>query len=485
MERAEYIRLDATAMATLVRRGEVTARELVDAALSLLEVVNPQINAVVHRRDAAASAESDGPLPTGALRGVPFLVKDLVCTTAGDPCHAGSRYLREARYRAAEDTTLAANLRAAGLVFVGRTNTPEFGLVTTTEPLAWGPTRNPWSLQHSPGGSSGGSAAAVAAGIVPAAHANDAGGSIRIPAAHCGLVGLKPSRGRVSQGPARDEMWAGVAAEHVVTRSVRDSALLLDVTASADIHDPFRPPTPPSGFAAALEDRPRPLRIGLMTRAPGSQVAVHPDCVAAAERTARCLESLGHHVEPAWPAALDVPDRRRAFMRMLSAWVAHDLDALAESVGRRWREDEIEPSTALIYQWGHKLSAIEYAEAVVDLQTRGRALRGWWDGTFDLLLTPTTAAPPPLLGVALPTAADPLAPLRATLPYMAFTAPFNISGQPAISVPAGLDSRGLPLGIQLVAAWGEEALLLQVAAALEAAQPWAHLRPSLLAPASA
>jgi amidase len=416
----------------------------------------------------------------GALRGVPFLVKDLVCTTAGDPCHAGSRYLRAANFSAPEDTSLAAHLRGAGLVFVGRTNTPEFGLVTTTEPLACGPTRNPWSLLHSPGGSSGGSAAAVAAGIVPAAHANDAGGSIRIPAAHCGLVGLKPSRGRVSQGPTRDELWAGVAAEHVVTRSVRDSALLLDVTAAADIRDPFRPPTPAMGFAACLDNSPRPLRIGLMTRAPGSQVEVHPDCVAAVERTARCLEALGHHVEQAWPEALDVPDRRRAFMRMLSAWVAHDLDALAASIGRRWREDEIEPSTALIYQWGRKLSAVEYAEAVVDLQTRGRALRGWWNGAFDLLLTPTTAAPPPLLGVALPTQADPLAPLRATLPYMAFTAPFNISGQPAISVPAGLDAQGLPLGVQLVAAWGEEALLLQVAAALEHAQPWAHLRPPLL-----
>lgn len=480
MRHDEYTRLDATEMATLVRRGEVTPCELVEAALSQLEAVNPHLNAVIHRRDAAARAESAGPLPSGALRGVPFLVKDLVCTTAGDPCHAGSRYLRAVDYRAPADSTLAAHLRAAGLVFVGRTNTPEFGLVTTTEPLAWGPTRNPWSLRHSPGGSSGGAAAAVAAGIVPAAHANDAGGSIRIPAAHCGLVGLKPSRGRVSQGPVRDDMWAGVAAEHVVTRSVRDSALLLDATATPEASDPFRPPTPPTGFAATLTSVLRPLRIGLLTRAPGAQVEVHPDCAAAAERVAHCLEALGHRVEPAWPAGLDVPDRGRAFMRMLSAWVAHDLDALAASIGRPWAADEIEPSTALIYQWGRKLSAVEYAEAVVDLQARGRALRSWWQEGYDLLLTPTTAAPPPLLGVALPTAADPLAPLRATLPYMAFTAPFNISGQPAISIPAGLDAQGLPLGVQLVAAWGEEALLLQVAAALEEAQPWAHLRPPLL-----
>ena len=467
-------------MATLVRRGEITPAELVDLALTQLEALNPHLNAVIHRRDEAARAESAGTLPSGALRGVPFLVKDLVCTTAGDPCHAGSAYLRAADVRAATDSTLAAHLRAAGLVFVGRTNTPEFGLVTTTEPLAWGPTRNPWSLTHSPGGSSGGSAAAVAAGIVPAAHANDAGGSIRIPAAHCGLVGLKPSRGRVSQGPQRDEMWAGVAAEHVVTRSVRDSALLLDVTAAPDAADPFRPLTPPLGFAAALGTNPRALRIGLLTRAPGAQVEVHPACVEAAERTARCLEGLGHQVELAWPEALDRPDRGRAFMRMLSAWVAHDLDVMAASIGRPWREDELEPSTALIYQWGRKLSAIEYAEAVVDLQSRGRALRGWWSEGYDLLLTPTTAAPPPLLGSALPTPADPLAPLRATLPYMAFTAPFNISGQPAISLPAGLDAQGLPLGVQLVAAWGEEALLLQVAASLEEAQPWADRRPALL-----
>lgn len=468
--------LDATAQAALLRDGEVSSRELVAATIARIETLNPALNAVIHPRFERALEESLAPLP-GPLAGVPFLVKDLMCTTAGDPCHAGSRYLRKLGHCAAADSHLAARYRAAGLVIVGRTNTPEFGLVTTTEPAAFGPTHNPWSLAHGAGGSSGGSAAAVAAGIVAVAHGNDGGGSIRIPAAHCGLVGLKPSRGRISLGPSRGDLWLGAACEHVLCRSVRDSALLLDVTHGYFAGDPYTAPPPSLPYVEALAQPLARLRIGVMLTTPGGRTPLHADCSAATRRTAEVLAACGHHVEEAYPAALDRPDENRAFIKVLSAWVAHDVDAMIAAGGRPPADDEIEPSTRLVAEWGRALPARDYVAAQIWLQGWARDVAAWWDHGFDLLVTPTTAQPPPLLGVALATPENPLAPLRATLPYMAYTAPFNITGQPAISVPAGFTAEGLPLGAQLVAAYGREDLLFQVAAELEDAQPWRDTRP--------
>jgi amidase len=470
--------LDATAQAALLRRGELSSRELVAATIARIEALNPRLNAVIHPRFERALEECRV-LPPGPLAGVPFLVKDLMCTTAGDPYHAGSGYLRKRGNLASADSHLAARYRAAGLVFVGRTNTPEFGLVTTTEPLAFGATRNPWSAEYSPGGSSGGSAAAVAAGLVAVAHGNDGGGSIRIPAAHCGLVGLKPSRGRISLGPARGDLWLGAACEHVLSRSVRDSALLLDVTHGYCAGDPCTAPPPPLTWVECLAQPVRRLRIGLMTVTPGARTPLHPACGAAARRVAETLAGAGHRVEEAWPSALARQDEERAFFKVLSAWVAHDIDAMIASGGQAPAADEIEPSTRLVADWGRALAARDYVAAQIWLQGWAREVAAWWDQGFDLLLTPTTAQPPPRLGVALPTPDNPLAPLRASLPYMAFTAPFNITGQPAISLPAGHDAAGLPLGVQLVAGYGREDLLLQVATELEQAQPWHTARPPL------
>src|SRR5215813_12130640 len=301
----ELARLDAMAQAELVRRGEVTPRELVDAAIARVEKLNPTLNAVITPLFDKARAQANSPnLPNGPFRGVPFLLKDLGCHSAGDPYHEGMRFLRQAGWTAENDTYMAAKLRAAGFIFLGKTNTPELGSLPTTEPQAYGPTRNPWDITRSTGGSSGGSAAAVAAGIVPVAHANDGGGSIRIPASECGLVGLKPSRGRVSWGPEYGELWQGLAVEHVVSRSVRDTAALLDVVAGPMPGDPYFAPPPIRPFREEVGAEPGRLRIGMMSRVSGGRTQVHPDCVAATTEAARLLESLGHHVEESYPQAL-------------------------------------------------------------------------------------------------------------------------------------------------------------------------------------
>src|SRR5947207_3602120 len=297
--------LDATAQADLVRRGKASATELVDAAISRIERVNGELNAVIMPLfDKARALAASRELPDGPFRGVPFLVKDIFCHTAGDPYHGGMKLLRRLGWTEKADTHLGQKFRAAGLVFVGRTNVPELGSLPTTEPDAYGPTRNPWDTARSSGGSSGGAAAAVAAGLVPAAHANDGGGSIRIPASECGLVGLKPSRGRVSFGPDLGEPIAGLAHEGVVTRSVRDTAALLDILAGYEPGDPHTAPPPLRPYAQEVGTDPGKLRIGILVRLPGETAPTHPDCRAAAESAARLLESLGHTVEPSHPAAL-------------------------------------------------------------------------------------------------------------------------------------------------------------------------------------
>jgi amidase len=478
MHATEFADLDATAQAALISAGEVSPQELVRASIARIEALNPSLNAVIHPRFERALDESLASLPDGPFRGVPFLVKDLMCMTAGDPYHAGNRLLKHMDYRAPCDTYLAARYRNAGFLFVGRTNTPEFGLVTTTEPIAYGPTHNPWDLARSPGGSSGGSAAAVAVGMVGAAHANDAGGSIRIPAAHCGLFGLKPSRGRLSQGPLRGEPWLGAAVEHVVTRSVRDSAAILDATAGAHPGDPYAVARPARSYAAECRKPPSPLRIGVLAHAPGNQITVDPACVEAVRNVAEMLDELGHYVEDSYPRALDEIDERRSFMKIFSAWLAHDIDELSALVGRTPAPHELELSNAMVYQKGKSLLAKDYVAAQVYLQSWARRISAWWSEGFDLLLTPTTAALPALLGSALATPDDPLAPLRASLPYMLYTAPFNITGQPAASLPLQHDPElGLPVGVQLVAAYGREDLLFQVAGQLESAHPWRLRRP--------
>lgn len=471
--------LDATAQADLVRRGEATPRELVDAAIARIEKLNPRLNAVIHARFEAARAEAASrELPDGPFRGVPFLMKDLGGPSAGDPFHSGMAFLKRAGWRADHDAHVTAKLRRAGLVILGRTNTPELGLLPTTEPAAYGATRNPWDPTRSSGGSSGGSAAAVASGMVPAAHASDGGGSIRIPAAHCGLVGLKPTRGRLSFGPDLGERWNGFSAEGVVTRSVRDTAALLDVMAGAMPGDPYTAPPPAEPFGDAARRAPGRLRIGLFARGP-RDMALHPDCAAAVRDAAALLASLGHAVEESHPEALDDPAFPGMFVTVVSCNTARALDAQAEATGRPLGQADVEPLTWALAEAGRRTAAPQLLATLQRVHAFGRRLAAWWASGFDLLLTPTCAEPPPPLGHFAGPPENQVAGLLRAAPFGAYTSAFNASGQPAISLPLAWSADGLPIGVQLVAATGGEALLLQVAAQLEAARPWAGRRPEV------
>jgi amidase len=478
----EFSKLDATAQAELVHRGDVTPLELVDAAIERVERVNPSLNAVITPLFEKARARAASPeLPDGPFRGVPFLIKDLVLQTAGDPYHAGTRFLKERGWVSDHDTHLAAKLQAAGFVFLGKTNVPEFGPLPTTEPLAYGPTHNPWNLDHSPGGSSGGSAAAVAGGMVPAAHANDGGGSIRIPASACGLVGLKPTRGRTSLGPDVGEYWAGAAIEHAVTRSVRDSAAILDAVAGAMPGDPYFASPPQRPFRDEVGMPVGPLRVGLLTRALHGEASTHPDCVKAAGETAKLLESLGHEVEEAHPPGLEDPELFASGGRITVVGVARDLETWGAKIGRELRAEDLEPNTWALGQVGHRISATQYLESVETIHAISRRVAEWWGEGWDLLLTPTAGGPPPPLGQFAATEDDPFAPSRLAMALCTFTMPFNFTGQPAISLPLRWNDAGLPIGVQLVAAYGREDLLIRVAAQLEKEQPWADRWPPVSA----
>jgi amidase len=366
---------------------------------------------------------------------------------------------------------------------IGKTNAPELGLLPTTEPLAVGPTHNPWDPRRSPGGSSGGSAAAVAAGMVPVAHAGDGGGSIRIPASACGLFGLKPTRGRVSLGPATGEGWAGLVARHVVTRSVRDSAAVLDVLAGPMPGDPYWAPPPARPFAEEVGADPGRLRIGLRTTAPARIAEVDPLCVAAAEDAAALLASLGHVVECSAPAAIDELELLVHFVTVLGVSTAFDLLRLGAIAGRELTADDVEPATWVQAEAGRAIGGAQYVEAVEALRVWTRHMAAWWnplddsDG-FDLLLTPTMSRPPAPLGEIRGDDAE--GAMLAATPYAAFTVPANVTGQPAMSVPltwASVDGVELPIGVQLVADAAREDVLFRVAAQLETARPWADRRP--------
>jgi len=477
----ELLRLDATAQAERVRRGELTPAELTRAAIERIERWNPHLNAVIHPLFEKALAQAESPaLPRGPFRGVPFLVKDVVCHTAGDPYHCGMRFLRDLGWREERDTTLAARFRAAGFVLVGKTNTPELASSPTTEPLAYGPTRNPWDPERTPGGSSGGSAAAVAAGLVPVAHGNDMGGSIRIPASACGLVGLKPTRARSTLGPDFGEYWWALTHEHVLTRSVRDSAAVLDAIAGAAPGDPYTAPAPARPFADEVGRTPGRLRVGLRTRRPGGGEEAHADCRAAVERAGRLLEELGHAVEWASPGALDVASDGSEFA-IIAAAIARDLDRWSQRTGRPIGASDVEPSNWFVAEVGRSLSGPRIFGAMERLQHQARELASWWCEGFDLLLTPTLGEPPPRLGWLGAGGGGPPELLARFGRFAPFTTPFNVSGQPALSLPLFWNAAGLPIGVQLVAAFAREDLLLRVAAQLEEAAPWRDRWPALRA----
>src|SRR3954452_20287310 len=469
--------MDAMEQARMVRDGEVSPAELVDEAIARIEERNPQLNAVIHERFERAREEAAGELPDGPFRGVPMLLKDLHAYQAGEPLHEGTAFLKALDWRPAYDSELVKRYRAAGFVFVGRTNTPEFGILPTTEPAAHGPTHNPWDLERSPGGSSGGAAAAVASGMVCAAHASDGGGSIRIPAAHCGLVGLKPSRARVTSAPDFGDIMGGLTTELAVTRSVRDSAAMLDAIHGPAPGDPYAVPVPLRPFLDDVGADAGRLRIGVLTRPPGGQFEAHPACVAAAHEAARLLGELGHDVEDSAPDGLDDPDYIPQFLVRWTSGALWNLKYWTAHTGQEIGPDDVEPLTWALAEQGKNFTGADFLRSVEYGQKVARRVGQWWGDGHDLLLTPTTGEPPPLLGEHDPAPDNPLMGIVRATPFAVFTAGFNATAQPAISLPLGQTEDGLPVGVQLVAAFGREDLLLRVAAQLEEAAPWADRTP--------
>jgi amidase len=462
----EYTDLDATALGELVRRGDVKPVELVDEAIARTERLHPMLNAVIHRqferaRRDAADAPLDGPFP-----GVPFLLKDCKAREAGEPYHMGVRTLRDLDFRPRTDSALALRFRSTGLIPIGRTNTPEMALMGTTEPALYGPTHNPWDLRRSPGGSSGGSATAVAARIVPAAHANDISGSIRIPAALCGLVGLKPTRGRVLASDVIDPP-VGMSTEGVVSRSVRDTAALVDaITATS----PWWPAPPlPGPLADELVRASDPLRIGLWTKA-FNGADVDPACAAAATACANMLESMGHHVDVSAPAELSSDELWEAARLAMAASAAAEAAAWTDRIGHPLGADDLEPRSWSMVCDGNRLTAPDLLAVIHTMQRMSAGALRWWDD-YDVLVTPTTAGPASLLGDYLRSYVSGLG--------SAFTRPINVTGQPAISLPLGWPDDGLPRGVQLVSGYGREDILIRLGARLEEAMPWANHIPEV------
>jgi amidase len=470
--------LDATDQAELVRRRDASPAELVDAAITRIEKLDGELNAVVIPRfERARDAVARDDLPDGPFRGVPFLTKNLWCVTEGEPLTNGMQFLKEAGFVAPDDSHLARRWREAGFVNLGFTNSPELGLLPTTEPDAYGATHNPWELGRTPGGSSGGSCAAVAAGLTPIAHASDGGGSIRIPASCCGLVGLKPSRGRVSNGPQGGDLTRFLSVQLGVSTSVRDVAALLDVAAGPEPGDAIIAPAAPRPYADEVGSDPGRLRVGIATSVGGNDT--HPECVEATERTGRLLESLGHHVEVAHPPDLDDRALGVGFMAVWMTNAAAALETWGTIVGREVTEADVEPLTWAQAEQGRTLTALRYVGALNQMQAFTRRVAQWWHDGFDLLLTPTLAHPPPPLGELPPRGDNPLADYGRVVAFVPFTPAFNVTGQPAISLPLGISTEGLPLGVQLVAGYGREDVLIRVASQLEAAAPWIERRPPI------
>lgn len=475
MHRDEYIQYDGLGLAELVRKKDVSALELLETAIAQVDASNKEINAVVHTMYDEARHTIDAGLAEGPFTGVPFLLKDLGLYYKGVPTSSGSRLFRD--YLPDHDSNLTKRYKDAGLVIFGKTNTPEFGLVTTTEPVLWGATKNPWNKGYSSGGSSGGAGAAVAAGYIPLANASDGGGSIRIPASATGLLGLKPTRARTPMGPDQGEGWNGSSTIHAVTRSVRDCAALLDATAGEDSGAPYAAPHQAISFLDQMNEPLKPLRIGVCTKA-FNHAPVDEQNVSATFAAARLCESLGHHVEEAIPA-VDGPLLGRAHTTIVFASIAALINQKSESLGREVTRAELENVTFNNWLQGNRISAPDYVQAVQTIHRISRDFAGFFSN-YDLLLTPTMACTTPKLG-ELNMESDDLENYGQLIAKtIGFTALFNSTGCPAISVPLAQDKQGMPLGIQFGAAFGGEGLLLQLARQLEEAKPWFNNLPSVV-----
>jgi len=489
---ADFARFDGLGLAELVRRREVAPIELVEEAIARIEARNPTLNAVVCKLYDSARATARGPL-SGPLAGVPFLLKDLGATLAGTPTSEGNRRL--AKIPRDADSELVVRYRKAGLVFVAKTNAPEFGLAPVTEPEAFGPCRNPWDVSRTPGGSSGGSGAAVAARMTPFAHASDGGGSIRIPASCCGLVGLKPTRGRTPTGPVEGEAWRGFTIGNALTRSVRDCAALLDAVQGADVGAPYEIKPPARPYRDEVGAPPGRLRIAF-TVAPLLTDEVHPDCVAGVQATAALLADLGHEVVEATPP-LDREPWLDAFVKIVAAETCADIQRAERLVGRKFGIGDLEIATCVVGSLGRSFSAADYAAAARFAQRWSRQAGAFFSG-YDVLLTPTLAQPPLLHGALKPTPLEAAALqavgrlhagwfmrvtglarelLKKPLSFIPYTPLFNVTGQPAMSLPLHWNAAGLPIGMQFVARMGDETTLFRLASQLEQARPWFDRAP--------
>jgi amidase len=467
-----YEETDALGLAEWVRKGEVSPDELLDEALTRLERWNPAIGAVVIPMEEQARRAIAAGLPEGPFRGVPFLLKDLHLLVAGVPTTQGCRLFAD--FVPDHDSELVVRYRDAGLVAFGKSASPEFGITCTTESRLFGATRNPWNLERSAGGSSGGAAAAVAAGILPLANASDGGGSIRIPASCCGLFGLKPTRGRTPMGPDAGEGWSGMSCIHAVSRTVRDNAALLDATHGPDRGAPYVAPAPERPFLAEVGAAPGRLRIALQTEA-FNGTETHPDCVAAAEDAARLCEALGHTVVEA-RFRTDVERFRQATGTIIAANLRLSLQERAAALGREVSAEDVEPITWLMASGAAASDAAAYAGAQRAIHRIGRELAAFFEDV-DLLLTPTLGAPPRPIGVL--SLSNPNVPeaLAALFQAVGFSQVANAAGTPAMSVPLSWNGEGLPIGVQFMAPYGDEATLFRLAAQLEEARPWARRRP--------
>jgi len=468
--------LDATAQAELVQKKDVKPVELVDAAIERIERLNPKLNAVVTPMFDLAREGAGAEIPDGPFRGVPFLLKDLIAEYAGVRHTEGSAFLKN--YISHQDSELVVRLKRAGLITCGKTNTCEWGALPTTEPLLFGATCNPWDPARTPGGSSGGSAAAVAAGMVPMAHGNDGGGSIRMPASCCGVFGLKPTRARNPMGPEYGDAYSGLPAEHALTRSVRDSAALLDATCGPDLGDPYWAPPPSRPFSDEVGADPGRLRIAFTTQArPG--IGVHPDCIEAVHNVAALCADLGHDVEE---VSLEPNNRHLAhcFYRLWLGGVAWDANHWERKTGNTITPDQVEPLTWALIEKGRQVDAGTYLLALEDLQRLARDVARLFT-RWDVWLTPTLAEPPVALGTFDPRPDDPLYGFFRSGEFMPFTSICNATGQPAMSVPLFWNDDNLPIGTHFIGRFGDEATLFRLAAQLEAARPWTDRRPPISA----
>ena len=484
----EFDRFDGLGLAALVRDKEVSPSEICEEAITRIERVNPQLNAVITPMYDIGRKMLQEPLPEGPFSGVPFLLKDIKEEFAGTRLTKGSKAYKN--YVSTHDSEMVIRFKRSGLVFLGKTNTPEFGLMGVTEPELHGPTRNPWNTAHTPGGSSGGSAAAVASGMVPIASGNDGGGSIRIPSSCCGLFGLKPTRGRNPTGPEVGEVWQGAVVSHVITRSVRDSAAMLDATQGPDAGAPYVIQPPERPYLEEVERDPRTLRIAFSTASPLGSV-VHPACVQAVEEAARILETLGHKVEEARPD-IDGKAIARSYLAMYFGEIAADIEEMKSYLGRNPKSSDVEPLTWTLGLLGRTFSAGDFVMKKRQWGIAARAM-GRFHEQYDLYLTPTLAYPPARIGELQPKPYERLAMkvvntlglgrivkasglpdqiAEKNLSRTPFTQLANLTGQPAMSVPLHWTGDGLPVGVHFMAPFGDEATLFRLAGQLEKARPW-------------